>query len=235
MKQLFKLILCAMCAVLVAASCGKTATGSQPKDISRAEIDSVSYMMGYSFGMQLKEGDFGPLDMGDILDGMKDAGKGVMIDYMDFQRIINGFLSHRREAISNQMIDKSRRFLDKKRKEVGVDSTVTGLLYKIIAPGSGQHPTLLDTVEVNYEGKNLSGKIFDSSYERGMPATFPLQGVIKGWSEGIQLIGEGGTIELYIPAEMAYGVNGAGANIAPYEALSFKVELLKVIPYRPQH
>ncbi len=235
MRKHFTLILCAMCANLIAASCGKTATGSQPEGITKAETDSVAYMMGYSFGMQLKEGDFGPLDMGDILAGMKDARKGVEIDYMEFQRIVNGFLGHRREIIANQMVEKSKKYLDEKRKENGVDSTTTGVLYRIIAPGGDRRPTLLDTVEVNYEGRNLAGKIFDSSYERGTSATFPLQNVIKGWSEGIQLIGEGGAIELYIPAEMAYGPNGAGADIAPNEALTFKVELLKIIPYNPKN
>lgn len=232
MKRFSIILSCALGALLLVSCGGKTCKGDQPAGIAKSDVDSVSYMMGYSFGMQMQEGNFGPLEMSGILKGMKDAAGGKQIDYMEFQRIVNGFLDKRREALGQEMIAKSAKYLDSKRGESGVDSTMTGLLYRIIDPGEGAHPTALDTVEVNYEGKNLAGKVFDSSYERGVTATFPLGNVIRGWTEGIQLIGEGGTIELFIPADMAYGTGGAGKDIAPNEALTFKVDLIKIKPYR---
>lgn len=113
----------------------------------------------------------------------------------------------------------------------GVQKTESGLLYRIDREGSDVKATAdTDVVEVNYEGKLRTGDIFDSSYERGESISFPLNGVIKGWTEGMKLVGEGGQITLWIPAELAYGERGAGSDIGPNEALEFKVELIKVNP-----
>ncbi len=236
MKRTTITFLLAIAAIFTVASCcsGKTDTGTQPEGITKADIDSVSYMMGYSFGMQLKEGNFGPLNYSDIDKGMRDASKGVEVDVGEFRRIVGSFMDIRRKALAEEMIAKSEKYLEEKRKEEGVDSTMSGLLYKIIENGHGPQPTPLDTVEVNYEGINLDGKVFDSSYERGASAKFPLNGVIKAWTEGIQMISEGGTIMLYAPAKLAYGEHGNGANIRPNEAITFKVELIKVHPFVPR-
>ena len=113
----------------------------------------------------------------------------------------------------------------------GVQKTESGLLYRIDREGSDVKATAdTDVVEVNYEGKLRTGDIFDSSYERGESISFPLNGVIKGWTEGMKLVGEGGQITLWIPAELGYGERGAGSDIGPNEALEFKVELIKVNP-----
>ena len=113
----------------------------------------------------------------------------------------------------------------------GVQKTESGLLYRIDREGSAVHATEdTDVVEVNYEGKTRDGNIFDSSYERGESISFALNRVIRGWTEGMKLIGEGGQITLWIPADMAYGERGAGEDIGPNEALQFKVELIKVNP-----
>jgi len=236
MKNLFKTIVFIALAVamLSAASCGKTSREPQPEGITKSDVDSVSYMMGYSFGMQLKEGNFGGLDMSWVLKGMRDAANDTIVDVKEFRRVVNGFLDKRHNAIAEEMKQKSADYLDVKRHEEGVDSTMSGLLYKIIQSGGDVHPSVLDTVEVNYEGKNLAGKVFDSSYERGSSATFPLNAVIPGWSEGIRLIGEGGEIELYIPSNLAYGERGGGPDIAGNEAITFKVELIKIKPYQPR-
>jgi len=235
MKKIF-FVSCALCAFILASCCGgKTSNEKQPVAITAADVDSVSYMMGYSFGMQIKEGNFGGLEYSGIMKGMKDAASGIDVDVMEFRRIVNSFLDKRRKALAEEMLVKSAEFLEQKRVEEGVDSTMTGLLYKIIREGEGPRPMAIDTVEVNYEGTNLDGKVFDSSYERGNTATFPLEGVIKGWTEGLQLVGEGGEIMLYIPASMAYGEYGGGnPDIRPNEALTFRVELLKVKPFVPR-
>ena len=108
-------------------------------------------------------------------------------------------------------------------------STPSGLKYKIVKPGNDKKPKPTDTVLCHYKGWLDNGKVFDSSYDRGQPIDFPLNGVIAGWTEGLQLIGEGGEIELEIPSELGYGASGAGADIPPNATLHFKVELLEVM------
>ena len=115
-------------------------------------------------------------------------------------------------------------------KKSGVTTTTSGLQYKIITPGDGSLPTAADTVQVHYRGTLIDGTEFDSSYSHGGPATFPLNGVIPGWTEGLQLISKGGKAELYIPSELAYGPRGMGQVIGPNSTLVFEVELLDINP-----
>jgi len=232
MKKISLILCCAVGAAIVAACGGTIGEGHQPKNIEKAELDSASFMMGYSFGMQMKQSNVGPLTTAEVLKGIEAAADGQEIDYSEFQRIVSSFLEKRNAGIGEEMATASAKFLEQKKHEEGVIESGTGLLYKIVYPGVGAHPAPLDTVEVDYEGKNLAGKVFDSTYERGVPATFCLYNVIKGWSEGIQLIGEEGIIELYIPAELAYGDRQMGADIAPNEALTFTVELHNINRYQ---
>lgn len=121
------------------------------------------------------------------------------------------------------------KFLMDNAKKEGVVTLPSGLQYRVIKAGSeGPHPTINDSVTVHYEGRLVTGKIFDSSYQRGEPATFPVSGVIKGWTEALQLMTPGAVWELYIPSNLAYGSRGAGSMIGPDETLVFNVELLKV-------
>ena len=125
----------------------------------------------------------------------------------------------------------SKEWLAEIEKQEGVQKTESGLLYRVDREGEGAQPTEdTDVVLVNYEGKNRAGDVFDSSYERGEAISFPLNRVISGWTEGLKLVKVGGQITLWIPSELAYGENGAGANIGPNEALEFKVELLEINP-----
>ena len=114
-------------------------------------------------------------------------------------------------------------------KGENVKKTASGLLYKVLVEGTGKAPKASDTVRVHYEGKLISGKVFDSSYQRNEPTEFPLNGVIPGWTEGLQLAKEGGKLELVIPPELAYGKTGAGSVIPPEATLIFTVELIKVL------
>lgn len=217
---------------MILVSCDKkTSAGSQPAGITKSDVDSVSYMIGYSTGMQIKQNNMGPLSANNIIKGIQDACKGVEVDYMTFQNIVNGFMDKRMEAVANEYKEKSEKMLAENGKKDGVITTESGLQYKIIREGEGVKPGERDTVEVNYEGKNLDGDVFDSSYDRGQTVTFPLNGVIKGWTEGMQYVGEGGEIMLWIPADLAYGDRNVGADIRPNEALTFKVELVSVKPY----
>jgi FKBP-type peptidyl-prolyl cis-trans isomerase len=119
-------------------------------------------------------------------------------------------------------------FLKQNAKEAGVQTLPSGLQIRVLTPGRGRQPKSTDTVVVHYRGRLISGTEFDSSYKRGEPSTFRLNQVIKGWTEGIQLLTAGGKAELYIPSSLAYGSKGAGANIGPDEALIFEVELISV-------
>lgn len=123
---------------------------------------------------------------------------------------------------------KGAAFLNENKKKEGVHVTSSGLQYKILQEGTGKSPKATDTVRVHYRGTTIEGREFDSSYRRGEPIEFPLNGVIKGWTEGLQLMKEGGKAELYIPSNLAYGPNGAGSAIGPNETLIFVVELLEV-------
>jgi len=125
-------------------------------------------------------------------------------------------------------LERGQKFLKENATKEGVKTTASGLQYKITKEGSGKSPKATDTVVVHYKGTTIDGKEFDSSFKRGEPATFPLNRVIPGWTEGLQLLKEGGKATLYIPSELAYGSRGAGGVIGPDEALIFDVELIKI-------
>ncbi len=120
-------------------------------------------------------------------------------------------------------------FLAENGKKPGITTTASGLQYEVIKEGTGASPSASDKVEVHYKGTTIDGKEFDSSYKRGETITFPLNRVIAGWTEGLQLMKEGATYRLFIPSELAYGARGAGGAIGPNETLIFEVELVKVI------
>lgn len=125
-------------------------------------------------------------------------------------------------------LEKGQAFLKENASKPGVHTTPSGLQYKIITEGTGKRPAVTDTVLVNYRGTTIDGVEFDSSYKRNDPISFPLNGVIPGWTEGVQLIKEGGKIQLFIPSNLAYGPKGAGGVIPPDATLLFDVELIKV-------
>ncbi|MCB1226903.1 MAG: FKBP-type peptidyl-prolyl cis-trans isomerase [Verrucomicrobiales bacterium] len=125
---------------------------------------------------------------------------------------------------------KGEKFLADNAQKEGVTTTASGLQYKVVksGPGESKHPAATDTVLVHYKGTTIDGSEFDSSYKRGQPIGFPLNRVISGWTEGVQLMKEGDTFEFYIPAQLAYGARGAPGAIGPNETLIFQVELLRV-------
>jgi FKBP-type peptidyl-prolyl cis-trans isomerase len=174
-----------------------------------------------------------------ILQGLKDAmagGKMMMTDEQA-QQTLTQLQSEVREqeeakrktqAVDNQKA--SEAFLAANKAKPGVITLPSGLQYKIIKEGTGPKPTIADVVTCNYRGTLIDGKEFDSSYKRGEPATFPVRGVIKGWTEALQLMPVGSKFELYLPPDLAYGEHGAGADIGPNEALIFEVELMSIKP-----
>lgn len=130
--------------------------------------------------------------------------------------------------MSDIALAKGEKFLEDNAKKDGVTVTASGLQYQIITEGTGKSPKATDTVEVHYEGTLINGNVFDSSYRRKETIEFPLNGVIAGWTEGVQLMKEGAKFRFFIPSKLAYGTRGAGRDIGPNEALIFDVELIKV-------
>lgn len=217
----------------IAADSTKTDADLVPMFASQEERDSVSYAFGNDIGCNLAASKL-PLQTKWIKKGLEDGRNHVdECDEMKVNEYLQYYFTVVRPA---ELAKKGEAWLAKMEKKSGVQKTESGLLYKVVKEGDMSKAAVRDEdeVKVNYEGKTSEGKVFDSSYERGEPISFPLNRVIKGWTEGMKLVGEGGEIILYIPAELAYGSQGAGRDIGPNEPLEFRVELLEVIPHAPE-
>lgn len=192
--------------------------------------DSVSYSIGHLMAGNLKS--MGGLDLNfDILTkGIEDALKNVsIISIEDAKQLVNNHMSEIQEKLKEEEINKGKLFLQENSKELGVETTESGLQYRHEILGTGDSPTSLSSVTVHYKGTLLDGTIFDSSYSRGEPVSFPLNGVIAGWTEGLQLMKVGGKTTFFIPQNLAYGANPRpNGPIPPYATLIFEVELLSI-------
>ena len=199
------------------------------------EIDTVSYYIGLFFGNQVKQGieqntaDV-ELDIDLVLKGIKDKVNDAEIEYTDEQigKYLNNYFTQKQQEQAVAKKEEGKKFLEENKNAPGVFETESGLQFKIVKEGTGKQPTAESTVKCHYEGRLLDGTIFDSSYERGNPAQFALNRVIKGWTEGLQLMKEGAEYEFYIPSELAYGPQGT-RGIPGNSVLIFKVELLEVV------
>ena len=237
-----KILMALLMGLSLAACSGQPSGETLPKEFrsSKAQIDSVSYLLGINFGNFLKGYDFGSdLNYAEIVKGMKDfvAAKGDMrdpdftkqfkIDPNEMNDLFNGFLEKRRSGLSMLNLQKGEKFLEANGKKDGVVTTESGLQYKIIEAGNDVKPGPRDTVWVRYKGSLLDGTVFDEVAEDADPIRLTLNRVVPGWTEGLQLIGEGGKIDLFLPAALGYGEQGNQA-IGPNSALIFNVELTKV-------
>ena len=229
MKTISLFATCAAGALLLASCASMTSNEKNPSTISKADVDEISYYVGYSFGQYIASNDMGALSLSQINKGIKDAVAGVEVDEDEFYSKMEEFMEKRSDAKLEINTAEAEAFFKKNAAKEGVNTTESGLQYKIVRDGNGKKPGPEDEVEVNYEGTLLDGTVFDSSYERGETATFSLDMVINGWSEGIQHCEEGGEILLWIPSELAYGERGAGSQIGPGAALQFRVELVKIL------
>ncbi len=193
--------------------------------------DKVSYSIGLNIGLNLKKQNVS-INPDTFVLGLKDAlaGKPQMTDEQ---------VKETMTAFEKEMIDKQKaagvknradgeKFLAENKKKEGVKTTASGLQYKVIKEGSGAQPKETDTVVANYRGTLIDGTEFDSSYTRGQPATFPLSGVIRGWTEALQLMKVGSKYQLFIPANLAYGERAMGSDIGPNSTLVFEVELVGI-------
>lgn len=216
-----------LCAVALAGVSLSSVAGEKTELKTDQEKDG--YSIGYDIGRSLRR-QLGDVDTEAMARGLKDAMAGMPAALSD-QEMHQRFLALRQGAAA-RIADKNQKdgeaFLAKNKGEKGVKTTASGLQYKVITAGKGPKPGPGDTVTVNYRGTLVDGTEFDSSYKRGQPATFPLNGVIAGWTEGLQLMKEGSKCMLYVPAKLAYGERGAGALIGPNSTLIFEVELLSI-------
>ena len=193
-------------------------------------MDKLSYAWGLAMGMQLKGMGINELEFDSFMDGVKVSFDGGTpeISPEEAQKLINDYLEELQNKATAAAKAEAQVFLDENAAKEGVKVTASGLQYKVLKEGEGIRPTAEDEVTVHYTGKLLNGTVFDSSASRGEPATFPLNRVIPGWTEGVQLMNEGAKYEFFIPSDLAYGPQGIPNVIPPHSTLIFEVELIKV-------
>ncbi|MBQ4832360.1 FKBP-type peptidyl-prolyl cis-trans isomerase [Pseudoalteromonas sp. MMG010] len=198
------------------------------------DAEKASYGIGLQMGEQLKANPFEGLNLNSVFEGMKDAYAGgeFQVEIPEIQAAfekINTEIQARREEESKVLSAEGVAFLAENAKRPEITVTESGLQYEVLNAGEGEKPTAESTVRVDYHGTLINGTVFDSSYERGQAAEFPVGGVIKGWTEALQMMTVGTKWRIYVPSELAYGERGAGAAIAPYSTLIFDVELHEIV------
>ncbi len=176
-------------------------------------------------GMGVKD-----LNVSDFSQALNDVvtGQTCKLTDQEAQQLVNNFIQKQQEEATRAIREEGERFLAENAKKEGVTVLPSGLQYTVITEGTGAQPLATDRVKCHYEGTLTNGQVFDSSYRRGEPAVFPLNGVIPGWTEGVQLMKEGAKYRFFIPYNLAYGEQGAGQAIPPYAALIFDVELISI-------
>ncbi len=201
-------------------------------------MDKVSYALGLGIGRQLQDLCGENINIDDFAQAVRDliTGNKLAIDEIEGQQLVIDFLRRReteKQAEQAKLGEVAKqageKFLAENAKRAGVTVLPSGLQYEVVSEGSGRKPKATDKVKCHYEGTLVDGTVFDSSRRRGEPAVFPLNGVIRGWTEGLQLMQEGAVYRFFIPYNLAYGENGAGGSIPPYAALVFEVELIEVL------
>ena len=199
-----------------------------------SEQEKISYALGMSIGKNLKKDV--EIDLDAFFQGVEDAHTGdALMTQKELQQIMMVFQKQmqqqkmqKMQAAAAENKAEGKQFLEENQDKEGVVALESGLQYKILQEGDGPSPTASDTVKCDYKGMTIDGQVFDSSYKRGEPATFPLNGVIPGWTEALQLMKVGSKWKLFIPSDLAYGDKGAGQMIEPGSTLIFEVELLDI-------
>lgn len=237
MKKLTTLLAAIACAGLVASCNKKDDKAAAPGDAAlTTDAQKFGYAIGVDLGRSLQPVK-ADVDIAALKAGLDDvfAGGTPKMDDAAREEIKNSVakkMQERQMEERTQQASKAKeegeKFLAENAKKPGVKTTATGLQYEVLTEGTGPHPKASDTVTVHYKGTLINGEEFDSSYSRGQPISFPLQNVIPGWTEGVQLMTPGSKYKFYIPSSLAYGERGAGVKIGPNSTLIFEVELVKI-------
>ena len=222
----------AMCAAVALSGAASAADAPELKN----DKEKISYSIGMDIGGNLKRGSV-EVDPDLLAKGLKDSyggGKTILTEdearktIADFQKTLMAKQAETMQKLSEKNKADGEKFLAENAKKEGVKTLPSGLQYREITPGKGKSPKDTDTVSTHYKGTLIDGTEFDSSYKRGEPVTFPVSGVIAGWTEALQLMKEGAKWQLFIPSNLAYGDRGAGREIGPNATLIFEVELISV-------
>lgn len=216
-------------------------TSPEAETVTKEDLVSLdarfSYVVGFNTGQRMKV-DSLELDYAAVIQGMKDAAGDVDSQLSDeevrstmseLQAFVQAAEQKKFEERASKAKAEAETFFAEKRAEDGVTFTESGLGYKVLTEGAGEKPSATDTVKVHYHGTLPDGTVFDSSVDRGQPATFPVNGVIRGWVEALQLMPVGSKWQLYVPSDIAYGPSGSGGSIGPEQTLIFDVELIEII------
>jgi FKBP-type peptidyl-prolyl cis-trans isomerase FklB len=197
---------------------------------STTSMDSVSYSLGILLAQNLKKQGVSDIDATRLAKGIDDVinDNELEISLDDANQMVQAYMKTQQAKQYESVIEEGEKFLKENARREEVTELESGLQYEVLQEGEGETPTASDRVTVHYTGKLLDGTVFDSSVERGEPATFDVTQVIKGWVEALQLMKPGARWRLYIPYYLAYGERGAGPKIGPYQTLVFDVELLKI-------
>ncbi|MDX1692935.1 MAG: FKBP-type peptidyl-prolyl cis-trans isomerase [Ketobacteraceae bacterium] len=195
--------------------------------------EQACYGIGYQTGHQLSQQQFEGFSVEALLDGLTDAlnGQPPQVNPDDINaafKMINEQLQKEQQEKAESLSAEGEKFLADNAKRDEVTVTGSGLQYEVLQEGTGEKPVATSTVSTHYHGTLIDGTVFDSSYERGQPAEFPVNGVIAGWTEALQMMPVGSKWRLYVPYNLAYGERGAGGAIGPYQTLIFDVELLEI-------
>lgn len=230
--QKIKSILFIPILVFIALSCDKSKSGSEITLVNK--LDTASYAFGLSFANSLKNSNYiTELNVDATAAAIRDVYSGsedTVFTQNEISLILNSFVREAREERIQANLDASDKFLNSNKKREGIQVTESGLQYRIIKEGTGKTPTAEDRVKCNYIGTLIDGKEFDSSFKRGKPAEFSVNGVIKGWQEALQMMKEGGKWELFVPPDLGYGLRvRPGGLIEPNMALIFEIELIEII------
>ena len=201
-------------------------------------MDKISYALGLGIGRQLLQMGANELSIDDFSQAIKDVigGAELKVNDTEAQQIVQDFFQKQEEKQRASAAEKGKtakvdgeKYLAENAQKEGVVTLPSGLQYKVLREGNGKKPKATDQVKCHYEGMLVDGTMFDSSVQRGEPATFPLNGVIAGWTEGLQLMQEGAKYRFFIPYQLGYGERGAGSSIPPFATLVFDVELIEVV------
>ena len=201
-------------------------------------MDKISYALGLGIGRQLLQMGANELSIDDFSQAIKDVigGAELKVNDTEAQQIVQDFFQKQEEKQRAAAAEKGKtakvdgeKYLAENAQKEGVVTLPSGLQYKVLREGNGKKPNATDQVKCHYDGMLVDGTMFDSSVQRGEPATFPLNGVIAGWTEGLQLMQEGAKYRFFIPYQLGYGERGAGSSIPPFATLVFDVELIEVV------